>query len=142
MSALRALISSISSSSSTGRNELGETSLRNKSQLAAIGSEGSLIEGEDEDEFRILAEERNRERGHRKEKKDWALSSSRRYLDRSVQRETEREKERGRRKRGRGVVRRSNLLAVEKGSRDPRSKYWDTVSLGRVNLRAQDESSR
>lgn len=141
MSALRALISSISSSSSTGRNELGETSLRNKSQLAAIGSEGSLIEGEDEDEFRIPAEERNRERGHR-EKKDWALSSSRRYLDRSVQRETEREKERGRRKRGRGVVRRSNLLAVEKGSRDPRSKYWDTVSLARVNLPAQDESSR
>lgn len=61
-------------------------------------------------------------------------------------RETEREKERGRRKeekkRGCGVVRRSNLLAVEKGSRDPRSKYWDTVSLARVNLRAQDESSR
>lgn len=141
MSALRALISSISSSSSTGRNELGETSLRNKSQLAAIGSEGSLIEGEDEDEFRIPAEERNRERGHR-EKKDWALSSSRRYLDRSVQRDREREKERGRRKRGRGVVRRSNLLAVEKGSRDPRSKYWDTVSLARVNLPAQDESSR
>lgn len=94
MSALRALISSISSSSSTGRNELGETSLRNKSQLAAIGSEGSLIEGEDEDEFRILAEERNRERGHRKEKKDWALSSSRRYLDRSVQRDRERERKR------------------------------------------------
>lgn len=50
--------------------------------------------------------------------------------------------ERGRRKRGCGVVRRSNLLTVEKGSRDPRSKYWDTVSLARVNLRAEDESSR
>lgn len=96
---------------------------RNKSQLAVIGSQGSLIG--DEDEFRILPRNREREATERREPGLFFL-----YLDRSR-----------RRREGEST----SIESPAKGGqdpvvRDPRSKYWDTVSLARVNQPRVEEN--